>query len=120
MPHNWASAECIRYLRHMLLLEDGGRMRLLEGIVPGTPRAPFRLEHTPTRFGRVNLDLEPIASSGWKLDFTLDLAEHPLSVELPLDIASRRFKRVVGASSRTENSRIMIDPNAKNWTAFWV
>ena len=25
MPHNWASAECVLYLRHMLALEDGRR-----------------------------------------------------------------------------------------------
>ena len=32
MPHNWASAECVRYLRHMLALEDGNGLRLLNGI----------------------------------------------------------------------------------------
>ena len=32
MPHNWASAECIIFLRHMLALEDGSSLRLLEGI----------------------------------------------------------------------------------------
>src|SRR5580698_8523182 len=56
MPHNWASAECIRYLRHMLVLEDGPSMRLLEGV--GTnldPARQFSLEQTPTRFGRVAL-----------------------------------------------------------------
>ena len=31
MPHNWASAECILYLRHMLALEDGQALRLLAG-----------------------------------------------------------------------------------------
>ena len=29
MPHNWASAECILFLRHTLALEDGGALRLL-------------------------------------------------------------------------------------------
>jgi hypothetical protein len=122
MPHNWASAECVRYLRHMLVLEDGKRMRLLEGIVPASPLEPrpFRLEHTPTRFGRVNLDLEPIAGSGWKLDFALDPAQHPQSVVVPINIAGRRLKRVVGAHSHAENGKEMIDPNATNWTAFWA
>ena len=32
MPHNWASAECVLYLRHMLALEDGHSLRLLAGI----------------------------------------------------------------------------------------
>jgi hypothetical protein len=122
MPHNWASAECVRYLRHMLVLEDGARMRLLEGIIPtsSVERHPFRLDRTPTRFGQVNLDLEPIASNGWKLDFALDPAEHPQSVEVPLNIAGRHFNRLVGANFHAEFGKVMIDPNANNWTAFWV
>ena len=35
MPHNWASAECIRYVRHMLALEDAAHLRLLAGITDG-------------------------------------------------------------------------------------
>jgi len=31
-PHSWASAECVRFLRHMLVLEDNQSLRLLEGI----------------------------------------------------------------------------------------
>src|SRR5213079_836936 len=42
MPHNWASAECVRYLRHMFLLEDGPRMRLLEGMIPASSRSENR------------------------------------------------------------------------------
>ena len=55
MPHNWASAECIRYLRHMMALEDGDRLRLLEGIAPVDlgAQAAIQLKGTPTRFGRV-------------------------------------------------------------------
>jgi hypothetical protein len=71
MPHNWASAECVRYLRHMLLLEDGQRMRLLEGLFPSTltQHQPFALKRTPTRFGRVTLQLEPLDNrEGWKLE----------------------------------------------------
>jgi hypothetical protein len=32
IPHNWASAECIFYLRNMLALEDGRDLRLLAGV----------------------------------------------------------------------------------------
>jgi hypothetical protein len=97
-------------------------MRLLEGIIPtnSVERHPFRLDRTPTRFGRVNLDLEPIASNGWKLDFALDPAEHPQSVQVPLNIAGRHFNRLVGANFHAEFGKVMIDPNANNWTAFWV
>ncbi len=35
MPHNWASAEFIRLVRHLLILERGDELHLLEGL----PRA---------------------------------------------------------------------------------
>ena len=42
MPHNWASAEFIRLVRHLLVLERGDELHLFEGlpaawIRPGTP-----------------------------------------------------------------------------------
>ena len=32
MPHNWASGEFIRMVRHMLILERGGELHLLEAL----------------------------------------------------------------------------------------
>jgi len=123
MPHNWASAECVRYLRHMLVLEDGPRMRLLEGMIPAnsSARELVRLERTPTRFGRVTLDLEPLASHGWKLEarFEPAPAQRPGSVEIPVSMNDRQFERVVGANSQINGGRVMIDPDARKWTAFW-
>jgi hypothetical protein len=60
MPQNWASAEFIRLVRHMMVLERGDRLELCaavprEWIVAGSP---VRIERTPTRFGPVSLDLE--------------------------------------------------------------
>ena len=78
MPHNWASAECVRYLRHMLLLEDGTSLRLLAGATSNLEQKVFSLENSPTRFGRVSLRLELSwgpRQSGWKLDFALAGAE---------------------------------------------
>lgn len=122
MPHNWASAECVRYLRHMLVLEDGPRMRLLEGMIPANSsvRDPFRLERTPTRFGRVTLDLEPLASNGWKLEATFEPVLGPNSVEIPVSMDGRQFERVVGANFQANGERVMIDPGARKWTAFWL
>jgi hypothetical protein len=121
MPHNWASAECVRYLRHMLVLEDGLRMRFLEGMIPANsaPRELFRLERTPTRFGRVSLDLEPLASNGWKLETTFEPTHRPTSVEIPISMNRRQFERVVGANFQINGRRVMIDPGARKWTAFW-
>lgn len=121
MPHNWASAECVRYLRHMLLLEDGSRMRLLEGMAPASfnEPQPFRLEHTPTRFGRVMLQLEPVSAIEWKLDFAVEPAQRPETVELPASLAGREFDRVVGSKYELRNRKVTVDPAARNWTAFW-
>jgi hypothetical protein len=121
MPHNWASAECVRYLRHMLVLEDGPRMRMLEGMIPSNSSAhdPFRLERTPTRFGRVTLDLEPLTSKGWKLEATFEPAQSPNTVEIPVSMNGRQFERVVGANSQINRGKVMIDPGARKWTAFW-
>lgn len=122
MPHNWASAECIRYLRHMMVLEDGLRLRLLEGMVPSSLREQqaFRLERTPTRFGRVTVILEPLDNhGGWKLDAQREPGQHPGSVELPASLAGRRFDRLLGAEHRTQEQKVMVDPAATKWTAVW-
>jgi hypothetical protein len=121
MPHNWASAECVRYLRHMLVLEDGQCLRLLQGVAPNLGHGePFALEQSPTRFGRVTLQLEPLDhDKGWKLDFALALSLPPGKVELPREIAGRRFDRTVGAKFEMGVRKVSIDPHARQWTAFW-
>jgi hypothetical protein len=121
MPHNWASAECVRYLRHMLLLEDGQSMRLLEGVAPSLGYGePFRLEQSPTRFGRVTMQLEPLnKKEGWKLDFSLVPGQEAEKVELPAEIARLKFDRLIGAKFERENRKVSVDPHTRQWTAFW-
>ncbi|WP_128375366.1 hypothetical protein [Streptomyces cavernae] len=59
MPHNWASAEFVRLVRHLLVFERGPGLDLL----PAAPEHWFRVgaeihvDRTPTRFGRVTLDV---------------------------------------------------------------
>lgn len=57
MPHNWASVEFIRLVRHLLVFERGDVLELLPGLPPEwvTAAHPLRLENTPTRFGPVSL-----------------------------------------------------------------
>ncbi|MCE7989136.1 MAG: hypothetical protein DYG89_48905 [Caldilinea sp. CFX5] len=59
MPHNWASAEFIRLVRHLLILERGDGLDLLPGLPPAwrTAGAVTELARTPTRFGPVSLKL---------------------------------------------------------------
>jgi hypothetical protein len=108
MPHNWASAECVLYLRHMLALEDGPSLRLLAGIgdFELAWREPFELRNTPTRFGRINLKLEPLAS-GWQLTYErLDGPGQP-HIVLPEHLGSRLKAQAQVATAE------------RRWTAVW-
>lgn len=65
MPHNWASAEFIRLIRHLLILERGGELHLLEGM----PRVwsgagdAIELKDIATSFGPVSLSVR-VAEDG--------------------------------------------------------
>ena len=103
MPHNWASAECVRYLRHMLALEDGKSLRLLNGITAAEliPTAHYSLQNSPTRFGRINLELEPAGAQGWRLRFDRASGLSPV-VRFIAGKHRRRceVKKVIGAGSK--------------------
>ena len=72
MPHNWASAEFIRLVRHLLVFERGEALELLPGMPLDwlQPGAHTRVEHTPTRFGPVSLDVR--CDAGNRLDITIE------------------------------------------------
>jgi hypothetical protein len=124
MPHNWASAECIRYLRHMLVLEDGQKIRLLAGLMPSDlkDRAPFSIQGSPTRFGRISLSVEPWGAHGWKMHFARESsAEPPEAIAIPekLDTGAV-LVRVDGAAKRgTAAGIVNVEPAVASWTAFW-
>jgi hypothetical protein len=121
MPHNWASAECVRYLRHMLALEDAGALRLLEGITASeiNGSGAYVVRDSPTRFGRIRLTFEPAGKQGWRLQFERDRGPAPVSVTVPETIADLHINSVSGASYKKETGRIEIDPTALRWEAFW-
>lgn len=123
MPHNWASAECIRYLRHMLVLEDNEKLRLLEGILPTDlhERHAFRLANTPTRFGRISLDVEPAGLHGWKARYKRTGGEAPKTLEIHAELLSGvELSRVNGAAfKKAGGGYATIDPAAMEWTAYW-
>ena len=124
MPHNWASAECIRYLRHMLVLEDGTSLRLLAGI--GGPELsagePVEIQDSPTRFGRVSLSIEAAKGSGdLHVKFKRAAGLAPSRVVLPARIGrDLQFKAVQGAATRVEDDRILVDGDARAWEADFV
>ncbi len=120
MPHNWASAECVRYLRHRLALEDGKSLRLLNGVTPAelTSPAPYILRNSPTRFGRIDLELEPAGARGWRLRFNRGDGPSPSSISLPQAIGTLRVQGVVAAGSKISGGIVEVDPAARKWEAF--
>jgi hypothetical protein len=120
MPHNWASAECVLYLRHMLALEDGRNLRLLAAI--GAPElalnAPFRIAGSPTRFGPVDVALAP-EGRAWRVTFSRRNGPAPASVQLPARLGRLSFASAQGASARPRGAAIEIDPSALRWSALY-
>jgi len=123
MPHNWASAECVRFLRHMLVLEDDRNLRLLDGVLPSDleERKAFTVMETPTRFGRVSLDVQPAGLRGWKAHFVRGAGEAPEAVALRASLApGTGLTRVQGAAMRKgADGEISVDPASLEWTAYW-
>jgi len=65
MPHNWASAEFIRLVVHLIALERGDELHLFEG-VPASwlkPGMQIRLKGVATQFGDLDLSLKVGAKS---------------------------------------------------------
>jgi hypothetical protein len=62
MPHNWASAEFIRMVRHLLILERGDELHLLHGLPHAwtRPGNKTKMLEIPTSFGPLSLKLEMV------------------------------------------------------------
>ncbi|MCL5006150.1 MAG: hypothetical protein M1404_06415 [Acidobacteria bacterium] len=123
MPHNWASAECVLYLRHMLALEDDEDLRLLAGIgdFELLGQDPFTLDDSPTKFGRVSMKLEPLdRKQGWKLIFKRGTGPTPASVQLPLYLGRRfHFVGVENAPAHQKGNIVLVAPETTSWIATW-
>jgi hypothetical protein len=74
MPHNWASAEFIRLVRHLLVFERGDILELLAGLPSEwlKPGQPLHLERTPTRFGPVTLTVTMTGQTSLEIEVGLD------------------------------------------------
>jgi len=64
MPHNWASAEFIRLTLHLLALDRGDELHLLEGLPRAwlRPGAVTRLNGVATPFGPLTMELKATAA----------------------------------------------------------
>ena len=88
MPHNWASAEFIRLVRHLLVLERGDELHLFEGLPRAWTKAGCvtELKAVPTTFGEVSLKLA-VAGDGRSATLTID----------PPNRDPRTYRRAFGA-----------------------
>jgi hypothetical protein len=124
MPHNWASAECVLYLRHMLALEDDSRLRLVEGIGDFELAAgePYTIANSPTRFGRLAMALEPERrGKTWRLRFKRGRGPAPSRVTLPARLGARlAFAGIEGARFQREGAQIVVAPDAGAWSATYT
>jgi hypothetical protein len=100
MPHNWASAEFIRLVRHMLVFERGEDLHLLPAVPAHWLEAGKRIHagQTPTRFGRIDLSVNADADA-----ITVQIRRHtspgsatPAQTVLHLPPAARRNVRANG------------------------
>jgi hypothetical protein len=123
MPHNWASAECVLYLRHMLALEDGRDLRLLAGVgdFELASAEPLSVVQSPTRFGRIDLNLEPLdRRDGWRMKFSRGTGPAPANVYVPATLGSGwRFSKIAGAEVRRQGDILLITPSADSWEVVW-
>ncbi|MBO9325720.1 MAG: hypothetical protein J7463_10070 [Roseiflexus sp.] len=95
MPHNWASAEFIRIVRHLLVFERGETLELLPGLPENWifPGAIVELEETPTRFGPISLKLEVGEERSFHLRIACNPAwpRHPSAFRLWLPFGSKAY-----------------------------
>jgi hypothetical protein len=99
MPHNWASAEFIRMIRHFIALERGQELHLFEGLPPTWIKPGMRtsLKGVYTEFGILDVDLT-ISEDGQRAGISADLNssghQMPSSVVVHLDVLKGAGKTI--------------------------
>ena len=103
MPHNWASAEFIRLTVHLLALDRGDELHLLEGLPAqwARPGMATRLTGIATPFGKLAMELK-VAADGKSARLTVE----------PLSDASckKTIVHLGGWASADQNAVIELDP----------
>ncbi|MBA4313331.1 MAG: hypothetical protein C0417_11955 [Chlorobiaceae bacterium] len=127
MPHNWASAECIRFLRHRLILEDERNLLLLQGIglADMESNKPFGLSYSPTRWGRVTVELNRIDDLSWNMkfkreDFNQQIIGPLEYIMMPAAIGGKYyFLKTNGVKSVRNGEIIYIRGHELEWECIW-
>jgi hypothetical protein len=91
MPHNWASVDFVRLLRHSLVLERGNELHFFEGLPTEWlfPGMITKLEDIATTHGVVSLELN-VTESGEKamLHINIDTSYHTPPARIIIDNAA--------------------------------
>jgi len=107
----------------MLALEDGRDLRLLAGVgdFELASGQPMSVVQSPTRFGRIDLNLEALdRHDGWRLKFQRGPGPEPAKVHLPAILGSgRRFSKITGAEVRQQGDILLVTPSATSWEVVW-
>jgi hypothetical protein len=122
-----ASAECLRYLRHMLVLEEEKTLRLLDGIteVDLADGKAMSVVNSPTRWGRVTLVHEPLDARAWKTTYRREpvnpgKAPTLASIEMPRRLMPNfQFDKITGTTAIKNGPRVFIDGSVLEWECTW-
>lgn len=109
MPHNWASAEFIRLVRHLLVLERGDELHLLEGLPAAwvRPGAVTRINRGLTDFGPIGLELR-VSDDGAKASLRLDPPQRTRPKKIVLHLEGFTGKAATRELSPTEPTQLEI------------
>jgi len=104
MPHNWASAEFIRFVAHLLVLDRGNDLHLLEGIPPEwtKPCMKTSVHEMFTPFGKLSFTLE-ISNDGKEACFH--------SQPVLDDSCNNIVVHLGGWASKDSDATIVLTPN---------
>jgi hypothetical protein len=119
MPHNWASAEFIRMVRHMMILEREKQLHLLQGLPHNwtRPGNETRMIEIPTSFGTMSLSMK-MANDGKSATIKVDppkrqsvekIVVHLEHFERPIRAVKLANRRLTDATQeiRTDKSIVL-------------
>ncbi|MCX6896509.1 MAG: hypothetical protein NTZ16_13625, partial [Verrucomicrobia bacterium] len=113
MPHNWASAEFIRLAVHLLELDRGDELHLLEGFPRewAAPGMVTKLNGVATPFGPLQLEVR-VAKDGWsaRLKLAQLKGSKPAKIVLHLNGLTGKPETVSLPTDRDVNQTFAIQP----------
>jgi hypothetical protein len=103
MPHNWASAEFIRLVVHLLALDRGNELHLFEGMPSEwtKPGMVTKLDHIATPFGQLTMELK-VSADGKSAALHVEPMSDPSCESMVVHL--------YGWASRDKTAIIKLDP----------